>query len=347
MIAQISLLIFISASILGKKSTNFKKWQKYTDKKPCDSHRHLAVSSYCLNFAPVKTKIISTLIVLMALISAHIALAQNTLSSDTLRVVRIEQDSALIAQQTAEIERLLYMAELQQQKDQLKKQILGEGAPTPRFNIKQAIFPVALVAVGAVAVWEPHMKQFNRYVHKNVHTDMGNVDNYLQFAPLALNLGLTIGGVKSKYSKIDNLMASVTSVAVMYALAGTMKYTIREPRPYDETERNSFPSGHVARAFRSAEMIRIQHGNWWGLSGYALASVVAYSRVAKGKHWIGDVIGGAGVGILSARIGYWLVPLERKLFRLPAHESQKIAVAAMPFYDPQSHSAGAAVAISF
>ena len=94
-------------------------------------------------------------------------------------------------------------------------------------------------------------------------------------------------------------------------------------------------------------MMRIQHGNWWGLSGYALASVVAYSRIAQGKHWLNDVIGGIGVGILSARIGYWLVPLERKLFRLPAHESQKIAVAAMPYYDPLSQSAGAAVAISF
>ena len=82
-------------------------------------------------------------------------------------------------------------------------------------------------------------------------------------------------------------------------------------------------------------------------SGYALASVVAYSRIAQGKHWLNDVIGGIGVGILSARIGYWLVPLERKLFRLPARESQKIAVAAMPYYDPLSQSAGAAVAISF
>ena len=293
----------------------------------------------------MKSKIISIFIVLFALVSAHTAHAQS--NPDTLRAVRIEQDSALIAQQTAEIERLLYMAELQQQKEQMKKQILGEGEPTPRFNIKQAILPVALVAVGTVAVWEPHMKQLNRYVYKNVHTDMGGVDNYLQFAPLALNLGITIGGVKSKYSNIDNLMATVTSVAVMYALTSTMKYTIREPRPYDATERNSFPSGHVARAFRSAEMMRIQHGNWWGLSGYALASVVAYSRIAQGKHWFNDVIGGIGVGILSARIGYWLVPLERKLFRLPAHESQKIAVAAMPYYDPLSQSAGAAVAISF
>ena len=307
---------------------------------------YLAVSSYCRNFAAVKSKIISLLAVLMAMMSSVGVFAQSPSGADTLQVTLV-QDSAYIAQQTAEIERLLYMAELQQQKAQLQKQILGEGVPTPRFNIKQAILPVALVAVGTIGVWEHNFKKANRYIYENVHTDMGNADSYLQFAPTVLNIGLTIGGVKSKYSKIDNLMASVTSIAVMYVLTGAMKYTIREPRPYDETERNSFPSGHAARAFRAAEVMRIQHGNWWGLSGYALASLVAYSRVAKGKHWLNDVIGGAGIGILSARIGYWLVPLERKLFRIPDNNTQPVAVAAIPFYDPITHSAGAAVALSF
>ena len=42
------------------------------------------------------------------------------------------------------------------------------------------------------------------------------------------------------------------------------------------------------------------------------------------------VIAGAGIGILSARIGYWLLPLNRKIFRL--NPKDKAHVIAAPYY---------------
>ncbi len=157
---------------------------------------------------------------------------------------------------------------------------------------------------------------------------------------------MTLAKAESKYSTVDNLLASATSIATMYALTGILKVTVREPRPYNPEVRNSFPSGHVARAFRSAEITRIQYGNWWGLGSYALATTVAYFRLRNGKHWVNDIVAGMGIGILSARVGYWLVPLEKKWFGLDK-KSQQGGFAAVPFYEPGTRSMGAAVAIVF
>lgn len=268
--------------------------------------------------------------------------------------VRIEQDSAYIAQQTAEIERLLYASEMQRmeeaQKQAAYQRLFGSAAPTPRFSVKQLVLPAAMIAVGTVAVWESNLKQMNQHIYNNIG-DSGDVGNYLQYAPLALKVGLGFSRVPSKYSRMDNLLASVTSMAVMYSLSCAMKYTIRERRPYDENERNSFPAIPVARAVRSAEMIRIEYGNWWGLGGYTLAAAVAYCQMSNGKNWATDVLGGIGVGILSARIGYWLVPFERRLFGLDKYDKKtsqpQVSVVAVPYYDATTRSAGASVALAF
>lgn len=262
--------------------------------------------------------------------------------TDTTTTGILQQDSAYIAQQTAEIERFLAEAYAHQMLDSIE----ASHAKTPRFSIRQAIMPTALIAVGTVAVWEHNLCKAKRYMHDQIEASHTHADDYIQWLPLAMNIGLQLGGVKSKYSRIDDLLATVTSMAFVYSVGTAMKYSIREPRPYDKSVRTSFPSMHTARAFRSAEMIRLRHGNWWGLGGYAIASTVAYLRLRNGKHWINDVVGGAGLGILSARIGYWLVPWEKKLLHIDSR-SNRTKVAAMPYYDSENRGIGAIMAIQF
>lgn len=253
----------------------------------------------------------------------------------------LTQDSAYIAMQTAEIERFLAESYARQKLDS----IAASHEVPPKFTVRQAILPVSLLAVGTIGVWEHNMCKAKRYLHDELEGSHTHADDYVQWLPMALNIGLQLGGVKSRYSRLDNVLASVTSMVFMYGMGAVMKYSIREPRPYDASVRNSYPSGHTARAFRSAEMVRLRHGNWWGLGGYALAFTVAYLRIHNGKHWVNDVVGGAGLGILSARVGYWLVPWEKKLLRLDGN--RRTAVAAMPYYDSANKGVGAMVAVQF
>ena len=45
---------------------------------------------------------------------------------------------------------------------------------------------------------------------------------------------------------------------------------------------------------------------FWAYSGYAMASFVGASRVLRDKHWVSDVLFGAGLGILSSHLSYHL-----------------------------------------
>lgn len=64
-------------------------------------------------------------------------------------------------------------------------------------------------------------------------------------------------------------------------------------------DNHSFPSGHATISFASVEFMRKRYGWEYGLPAYALATFVAYSRVAAGRHYAIDVLGGAVTGIVS------------------------------------------------
>lgn len=51
---------------------------------------------------------------------------------------------------------------------------------------------------------------------------------------------------------------------------------------------------------------------WHGISGYALAAGIGAFRVYNNKHWAGDVIFGAGLGILYTKPAYHIYPKAKK-----------------------------------
>lgn len=65
---------------------------------------------------------------------------------------------------------------------------------------------------------------------------------------------------------------------------------------------NSFPSGHTTLAFAVAtSFAREIKGSWDDAALYSLATLTAYARLHDDRHWMSDVVFGAGVGILSTR----------------------------------------------
>ena len=50
-------------------------------------------------------------------------------------------------------------------------------------------------------------------------------------------------------------------------------------------------------------------------AGFAIAAFTGFMRLYNDRHWTGDVLAGAAVGIISADISFWLNNLiERKLW---------------------------------
>jgi undecaprenyl-diphosphatase len=78
-------------------------------------------------------------------------------------------------------------------------------------------------------------------------------------------------------------------------------FKLRRPRT------SSFPSGHATSAFTAAGLLADDDPLWPAY--YAVAILVATSRVYVRAHHASDVIGGIPIGILLGRIGRRLAPL--------------------------------------
>lgn len=215
------------------------------------------------------------------------------------------------------------------------------------FRPQQLIVPSALIAVGAFGVnngWFCSVKEQVKDGFQDLRGDCRfKADDYLQYLPAAANLGLGLAGAKAKHPLLERVAATATAWAAMGIMVNATKYAVREKRP-DSNSRNSFPSGHTATAFMGAELVREEYGNAYGIGAYTVATGIAVLRLYNDRHWLNDVIGGAGTGILAARVGYWLLPWERKLFGM---DKSKKAMTIVPTYDYTDRSLGMVMVANF
>ena len=165
-----------------------------------------------------------------------------------------------------------------------------------------------------------------------------SVDNYIQYAPIVLATGLKLAGVEGRSKWGRYAVSSAFSYAIMAGLVNVAKYTIKEQRP-DGSSNNSFPSGHTATAFASAAILHKEYGQtrspWYSVAGYSIATVTGVMRVMNNRHWASDVLCGAGIGILSVDLGYFLgdIIFKDKQTQHPIREDQCNFIASPNFFN--------------
>jgi len=219
--------------------------------------------------------------------------------------------------------------------------------PDYKFNYNQLILPTSLTVFGWFGVYNGFIRHIDNEVVSCMESIRGDcyfhADDYLQYLPIVGYIGLDSMGVNGKISFKERLIVGLSAYASLGILTNTLKYTVKEPRP-DTSAKNSFPSGHTATAFMGAELIRIEYGTWPAISAYTIASTVAFFRLYNNRHWLNDVVAGAGIGILSARIGYWLLPLWRNLFHW---DKSNTYFTIMPSYNSVTKSYGIGTVVLF
>jgi membrane-associated phospholipid phosphatase len=78
---------------------------------------------------------------------------------------------------------------------------------------------------------------------------------------------------------------------------------------------------------------------WLAISGYSFAVFTGVYRTINDKHWVGDVVAGAGFGILSTELAFWLFPKINGLLTGAAKENKSVT-AVEPFFQSNSFGLG-------
>lgn len=152
-------------------------------------------------------------------------------------------------------------------------------------------------------------KSVNNYYRKQLPDFRTHLDDYLIIAPSIVPYLSPLWGHKSQHGFGPKSILLIGSYAIEITMSEILKRSVKKIRPNGENKL-SFPSGHTGFAFASAHFVHKELGNrHWGYSvgAYLVAASVANFRLMNNKHWLSDVIAGAGVGIASTELAYlWL-----------------------------------------
>jgi membrane-associated phospholipid phosphatase len=145
--------------------------------------------------------------------------------------------------------------------------------------------------------------------------------------PVSLSLALMMygGGVVAKRPVLAKSgFRAVEAIGVSGTVSWVLKQAFGRARPYVsptdpgdwawgrgtgrlEGAYLSMPSAHTTAAFAFATAVTRtvareapEHGRWVGLVTYGSATAAGYARIHKDRHWLSDVMVGAGIGTVTA-----------------------------------------------
>ena len=157
----------------------------------------------------------------------------------------------------------------------------------------------AIAALGATQI---DMK-VNDYVHlsdpiSHFGDEMGgNWGHWILWSSIVTSSKIKKDSNKKFMSKIQySTLAMVSNGLITVG----MKRAFGRERPNGSCC-DSFPSGHTSHSFTMASIANELYGKNIGLISYGLATLVAVSRMNDNKHYLSDVIFGAGLGTAVGR----------------------------------------------
>ncbi len=133
---------------------------------------------------------------------------------------------------------------------------------------------------------------------RHPHDNLGKIGSALggTFAIAGLTVGLFSAGRVARGERFRATTYDL-SQAIIVNLTYTMalKFAVGRERP-DHSNNQSFPSGHASNAFASASVLAHHYGDRLGIPAYAVATLIATSRLANHRHHLSDVVAGAVFG---------------------------------------------------
>lgn len=179
------------------------------------------------------------------------------------------------------------------------------GTYTPKREMELTSVP--LISFGFLA--KGQKKNFRAARNNFIPSYKNGMDDYIQFAPAITTYALNLCGYEGRSSFKRLFFSSGFSFAFMGLFVNGIKYTASEMRP-DGSTANSFPSGHTATAFTCATIMHKEYGltrsPWFSVGAYSISTLTGIMRTLNNRHWISDILVGAGLGVISTDLGYMM-----------------------------------------
>lgn len=180
--------------------------------------------------------------------------------------------------------------------------------PDTKHILKQQIVPLSLITAGALM----NIGNIRETVHGHTPMTNNSLDDYLQYIPAAEMYLFDASGVRHQNTVFNQTKYLLISQLASSIIVESLKKITDVTRPTGAPE--SFPSGHTTFAFVNATVLFHEFKGtdpWLAYSGFVVATAAGCLRLTNNAHWVSDVMAGAGIGMLTVNVVYWLEPLKK------------------------------------
>ncbi|QNF31194.1 phosphatase PAP2 family protein (plasmid) [Adhaeribacter swui] len=215
-----------------------------------------------------------------------------------------------------------------------------------KLGLKQMAVPVIFLGVGFAGMGSKPLWNINEEIQEEIQEHYSSfhtkLDNYSQHVPLVAVYSLNLAGIKGKHDLINFTALYALSTYMSKTISKNLKSVTHQMRP-DNSTADAFPSGHVTSAFTKATLMYLEYKDrsiWYGVGGYTIATATGALRLLNNKHWLSDVLAGAGIGIISTHVVYAVYPfIQNKISqRLPKLSNKNILI--LPAFENGSAGMG-------
>ena len=217
------------------------------------------------------------------------------------------------------------------QSDSLELEV-KENKPFYKSNgFKITAVPVVLITSGVLCI-DSYRHTIKAKRDKNYPDFENHTDDYIQYAPLVATYLIGLA-TESKNDFINKTIILAKAEILGAVIVHSLKRTTGVERP-DGSNHHAFPSGHTAGSFVAATFMHKELGHksvLYSVAAYSVATSVGVLRIMNDKHWISDVLVGAGIGILSTNIAYYTHQYKygnkrSKLTLMPTYQSGTVGI---------------------
>lgn len=211
-------------------------------------------------------------------------------------------------------------------------------------NVKPSLFSRMWGPVGLGLISIDLMRDSTKYglqtLARSVVADTfrTHVDDYIHYAPIIMMYAADLFRIPAKNTVWNQTKYLIMSEAITSGIVWSLKIGLGIQRPNNGTY-NAYPSGHTSQAFVQSQVFFNEFRETaplFAASGYLFAISTGALRVLNNRHWVPDVLLGAGIGMIVTNLIYHFEPLKNwDPFRKWKSNEHQLDMQFMPSFSPQ------------